>query len=70
MINWIVRYSEILARFPELFDQDRTSLEVGCGSQGIAQYVNRRIVGLDFVFSSALGRCRIRFVTAFPRQML
>lgn len=50
MINWIVRYSKILKKYPQLFDPDVSILEVGCGGNGIAPYLKRKVVGLDKTF--------------------
>lgn len=56
MINWKVRYAPLLERHPELFDPDRSVLEVGSGAEGIARYLKRTVVGVDRVFVGACGR--------------
>jgi hypothetical protein len=56
MINWKVRYAALLERYPELFFPNRGILEVGSGTEGIARYLKRPVVGIDRVFSGGVGR--------------
>jgi len=56
MINWKVRYAALLARHPGLRDPERRILEVGSGTEGIARYLKRKVVGLDRAFAGAVGR--------------
>jgi SAM-dependent methyltransferase len=56
MINWKIRYAALLERHPELFDPERSVLEVGSGTQGIARYLNRPVVGVDREFAGAPNR--------------
>jgi hypothetical protein len=55
MLSWQVRYGKILDRARDLFDTSFTVLEVGPGSNGIAPYVKRRVVGLEPQFSGPLN---------------
>lgn len=54
MINWKIRYSRILASHPELFDGSLSVLEVGSGDRGVAQYVKRKVTGLEPRFGPEL----------------
>jgi SAM-dependent methyltransferase len=56
MINWKVRYAALLERYPELFAPERGVLEVGSGTEGIARYLKRPVVGIDRVFGGAVDR--------------
>jgi len=56
MINWKVRYAALLERYPELSDPDRRILEVGSGTEGIARYLKRTVVGLDRVFGGTINQ--------------
>ena len=49
------RYPALLQRHPELFDASRTVLEVGGGSEGIARYVKRPVIGVDRLFDGAVN---------------
>ena len=55
MINWKLRYAALLALQPSLSDPARRVLEVGSGTQGLARYLNRSVVGLDRVFDGAVN---------------
>jgi len=50
MINWKVRYAPLFQRYAELSDPDRSILEVGSGTEGIARYLKRSVVGVDRSF--------------------
>lgn len=56
MINWKVRYALIFQRYAELSDTNRRILEVGSGTEGIARYLKRSIVGLDRSFSGPVNQ--------------
>lgn len=56
MINWKVRYAALLERHPELFAPERGILEVGSGTDAIARYLKRPVVGIDRVFGGTVGR--------------
>ncbi len=47
MLNWKIRYSKILAGTPELFDPAYSVVEVGSGSFGIAQFLDRKVLGVE-----------------------
>jgi SAM-dependent methyltransferase len=47
VLNWKIRYSKIMEEHRDLFDASKSVLEVGCGSAGIAQYLKRRVTGLE-----------------------
>jgi len=52
MLNWAVRYLPIITALEKL--RPATVLEVGSGSQGLARYAGRTIVGVDITFSPPL----------------
>jgi SAM-dependent methyltransferase len=56
MINWKVRYAALLERYPQLSDPDRRILEVGSGTEGIARYLKRVVVGVDHAFGSTVNQ--------------
>src|SRR5262249_541310 len=47
MLNRKIRYGKILDRNRDLFDTSLTVFEVGSGSNSVAPYVRRRVVGLE-----------------------
>ncbi len=47
MLNWKIRYSAIIKDHPELADPTYSVVEVGPGPFGIAQYLKRRVVGVE-----------------------
>ena len=47
MINWHNRYAKILRENVQLFDPNKSVLEVGCGPQGVALWLQRQVVGLE-----------------------
>jgi len=55
MINWNIRYSPILKRFPELFDSSLSILEVGSGDNGIASFLKRPVTALELRFGAAIN---------------
>jgi hypothetical protein len=55
MINWKVRYAALFERYPELADPDRTILEVGSGTEGIARHLGRSVVGVDRTFAGPVN---------------
>jgi SAM-dependent methyltransferase len=55
VINWKVRYAALLALEPPLSDPARRVLEVGSGSEGIARYLKRRVVGVDRAFDGPVN---------------
>jgi SAM-dependent methyltransferase len=56
MINWKVRYAALFQHYAELCDLDRSILEVGSGTEGIARYLKRHVVGLDRSFGGPVNR--------------
>lgn len=57
VINWKVRYAALLALEPSLSDPARRVLEVGSGSEGIARYLKRPVVGIDRAFDGPVNPC-------------
>lgn len=55
MLNWKVRYAGLLERHADLFDPSRSVLEVGSGTQGIARYLMRPVIGVDRVFDGPVN---------------
>jgi hypothetical protein len=47
MINWNVRYSRILNLEPNLQNKDSSILEIGPGNMGLANFMNKRITGVQ-----------------------
>jgi SAM-dependent methyltransferase len=47
LLNWKIRYSKILRDTPDLFDPAFSVVEVGSGSFGIAQFLDRKVIGVE-----------------------
>ena len=56
MINWKLRYAALFELEPPLADPNRRVLEVGSGSEGIARYLKRGVVGVDRSFAAPVNR--------------
>ena len=56
MINWKLRYAALFELQPALADPNRHILEVGSGSEGIARYLKRSVVGVDRSFAAPVNR--------------
>ena len=56
MINWKLRYAALFELEPPLADPSRRILEVGSGSEGIARYLKRGVVGVDRAFDGPVSR--------------
>lgn len=54
MLNWKTRYHKIIRDNPDLSIPERSILEVGGGSSGLAAYLDRKIVCLDKEFTGRL----------------
>jgi len=55
MINWKVRYSKIIEKNPDLFDETVSILEVGSGNFGISAILKRKVFALEPEFTGPVG---------------
>lgn len=52
MLNWRIRYQQLLSHNPELFDQQQSVLEVGSGPHGIAELLGRNVVTTSLAWAN------------------
>lgn len=56
MLNWKTRYHKIIRDNPDLLVPEKSILEVGGGTNGLAAYVDREIVCLDKEFTGKIHK--------------